>query len=73
MIFERAKPKLTGVYFANLPSGANFTYDGELFLKVVNPGSDRYNCVNLENNTLWWHSGQCVVIPTKVKIVEVIE
>jgi|688.fasta_scaffold1692279_2 hypothetical protein len=73
MIFERAKPKPTGVSFANLPSGANFTFDGELFLKVVNPASDRHNCVNLEDNILWWLSRECVVIPTKVKIVEVTE
>jgi hypothetical protein len=74
MIFERAKPKVTSVEFRNLPVGTNFIYGGELFLKVINPDGNN-NAVGLESNRIWWfgRDRDIVVIPTKVKIVEVTE
>jgi len=72
MIFERAKPKVTSVEFKDLPFGTNFIYGGELFLKVINPDHVT-NAVGLEANRIWWFGKDIVVIPTKVKIVEVTE
>ena len=56
--------------FKNVASGANFTNEGQLYLKVLNPEGN-VNVVNLCTGRLWYFGCDVNVKVVKVKIVDV--
>jgi len=56
--------------FKNMATGLNFTVDGQLYLKVINPEGN-VNAVNLSTNRLMFCGSDVQVNVVKVKIVDV--
>jgi hypothetical protein len=58
------------VLFKNVANGTNFSYDGQLYLKVLNPQVG-LNSVNLSTNRFTWIGYDVLVKVVQVKIVDV--